>query len=77
MPLPGFTAQKSEKRPSQTSSGNSDFEYFDTPEIEQIEPTLNDEILETTVTIADEARGQLDVIKMSLKFPEKALYRLD
>ena len=63
-PCPVLLLKSAKNDPFKRVLATVDFEYFDTPEIEQAEPTLNDEILETALTIAAEARGQLDVINV-------------
>jgi universal stress protein E len=63
-PCPVLLLKSSQAGPFKRVLATLDFEYYDTPDTEQSEPTLNDEILEVSATIASEAKGKLDIINV-------------
>lgn len=63
-PCPVLLINSEQTGPFQRVMATLDFEYYDTPDEEYGPPTLNDEILETAVTIASEDKGRLDVVNI-------------
>jgi nucleotide-binding universal stress UspA family protein len=63
-PCPVLLINSDQTGPFQRVMATLDFEYYDTPDEEYGPPTLNDEILETAVTIASEDKGRLDVVNI-------------
>lgn len=63
-PCPVLLINSEQTGPFQRVMATLDFEYYDTPDEEFGPPTLNDEILETAVTIVSEDKGRLDVVNI-------------
>lgn len=63
-PCPVLLINSEQTGPFQRVMATLDFEYYDTKDEEYGPPTLNDEILETAVTIASEDKGRLDVVNI-------------
>lgn len=63
-PCPVLLINSEQTGPFQRVMATLDFEYYDSPDEDFGPPTLNDEILETAVTIANEDAGRLDMVNI-------------
>lgn len=72
-PCPVLLINSEQTGPFQRVMATLDFEYDASPDEDSGSPTLNDEILETAVTIANEDAGRLDMVNIYEVPGEKAI----